>query len=298
MLFNEAMLKAAGHSAEAINALQQRQRGGLSGDAGYNYQRQYALVRLAELAASAPDATIAMEALCPVDDVVISHGDSHEHAQCKISATDTWTRNNNKLAHEFASQHALLVQYNAPNHRLVLVVTDGKQRTRLAAKAPPELKQVVHVVHMELPVPLHHHWTVARMRDALDALLPTAGRTPALREQLYKELNHFAGAPWQTAKVETVLLAIADRTLTPFVVAPSVRRPWRVTEADWHAAKSILGVIQGLTIDVSGDVCCYRYGLESGIVARCDTALFERFCHQVIVKGPATIEAFYEELPR
>ena len=107
MQFNEQHLKACSFSKKKLQNLRRRQRGGTSGQRGYEYQRRYALLRLAELSQTDPAASIAMEALCPVDDVVVEHAKGHEHAQCKISPDESWKKRGRKLAKEFREQRQL-----------------------------------------------------------------------------------------------------------------------------------------------------------------------------------------------
>jgi hypothetical protein len=298
MLFDDLKLKSAGLSETKIAALKRRQRGGQAGNAGYVYQRRYALLRLAELAVTAPEAVVAMEALCPVDDVVIEHTAGHEHAQCKISPTQSWAGDNNKLMREFKAQHTLLKKCGASQHRLVLVVAHERLGATLQVQVPRTLRAVVDVVVVEQSSPEHHPWKAARTIAALDALLPPALRTLGNREGLHKELNHFAFEPWQRTSAGSVLSAIAAETPFPIVLTGANRRIWSVVPAMWQSVTDVLCLIQGLTIDVTGDVCCYRFGVESGLVARCDTPLFKRFCKDVVAKLPGTMDAFYEVLPR
>ena len=102
-MFDDDDLLHGGLSKSAIAHLRSRQSGGESGAAGYRYQRRYALFRALQLAHTEPSASIAQEALCPVDDVVITAATS-EYAQCKMSSTETWTKKEKKLHTEFVAQ--------------------------------------------------------------------------------------------------------------------------------------------------------------------------------------------------
>lgn len=297
VLFDDGKLKAAGFSAKQIEKLRQRQRGGTSGQRGYTYQRRYALLRALELAFSNLQARLQMEALCPVDDVVVTEANRFEFAQCKVSDTETWGGNDNKLAKEFRDQRRLLMKSGIAeaNISLKLVVADDTQQVRLAKNTPATMKLCTTVEHFPLPIPEHHPWQVKRLADALDALLPPVLRGVSMREELFKELLHAAGEPWQSATVEELLDAAGRRTDLPLAYPRA--KPRSVTPQLWAQAEAILAAIPGLSIDLAGGVCCYSAPPESGFVARCDTARFARFVNDVIATRPRTMDAFLEVRP-
>jgi hypothetical protein len=297
MLFDEATLKSAGFSKKQIAHLKKRQDGGTSGASGYSYQRRYALLCALEAVLNNHHASVLMEALCPVDDVVIEGTTVHVHAQCKQSSGETWTKTKKKLTKEF-SQQAKLLERAGASFRLELVVTDAAQRDRLHKKRPERLKSVIDVVHFARAVPEHQPWAETRMARALDALLPVVLRGPSHREELYKEVNHQAGEPWQPATAGALItqMALAAPSV-PVVLPAGLRPPWSVTPADWQAVHNLLSQIPGLTIETSGDVCVYRHGFQSGLVARCDTPAFARFARSVVASKPTTMEDFMKVLP-
>lgn len=290
--FTDADLKRAGFSKNAIKKLYRRQKGGTSGARGFAYQRRYALLRTAELA-HVPGASVQMEALCPVDDVVTRQPSFVEHAQCKTSK-DTWGKNRKKLEKEFTDQRTLLraATLTDAEMKLVLVVADAACHAKLQQTIPLTLTGVTKAEHFPLPTPEHHPWTVTRFAVALDALLPPLLRgSPSWREAIYKELNHAAGEPWQPAKVSDILDAAAtSNLLLPLVF--SQPKPWTVTPTDWASAMTTLGRIQGLTIATTGGVCCYSELNGSGFIARCDTPRFKRFVEDVLRSKPATMADF------
>jgi len=296
--FDEAQLRAAGLSAKQIAALQQRQRGGTSGSRGYTYQRRYALLRATELARTNAAATIGMEGLCPVDDVVVDAAAAHEHAQCKISRVETWGAHKKKLEREFMQQLRLLRAAGVAEAdvRLLLVVADAARQAHLSQRTPPPLRACTTVEHFPLPVPEHHPWRVPRFAAALDALLPPLLRGPSWRETLFKELQHAAGDPWQRQLVIDLINAAGRSPDVPLIFP--IARSWSVTPARWQEANTILAGIPGLSIDLTGDVCCYGPPPDTGFIARCDTPRFERFVNDVIATRPVTMEDFMRVLPR
>ncbi len=298
MAFDEAQLKAAGFSKKKIEKLLARQRGGTSGQRGYVHQRRYALLRVAELVHTESPVTVEMEALCPVDDVVVTGPGLAEYAQCKVSEAETWTANDKKLTREFRDQHRLLLKSKIPPHtiQLVLVVADDGQCGRLLEKMPSSLLSTscTRVECFPLGVPEHHPWTIPRLAGALDDLLPPTLRDPNWRESVFKELNHAAGDPWQPLAAGDLLESAGRRG---FPIAYPRPRPWSITPDDWAQASAVLGGIPGLVIDCAGGVCCYRAPLQSGLIARCDTPGFARFVKDVIARGPQTMKDFLEVRP-
>ena len=293
--FTDADLRRAGFSNNAIKKLYSRQKGGTSGARGFAYQRRYALLRTVELA-HVTNASVQMEALCPVDDVVTRQPSLVEHAQCKTSK-DTWGKGKKKLEKEFTDQRRLLRALGVANSemKLVLVVADANCHTQLQKAIPPKLQKVTRVEHFPLAAPEHHPWTVTRFADALDALLPPLLRGPSSREDLYYAIDRVAREPWQPAKVSDILDA-AGQDLSLPLVFPQPRQ-WTVTPTDWSNAKYLLGLIQGLTIHTTGDVCCYSEPNGYGFIARCDTPRFARFVQDVISDRPSTINDFFRVRP-
>lgn len=109
-----------------------------------------------------------------------------------------------------------------------------------------------------------------------------------MRELLYKELNHAARDPWRPTTVQELLDAACVDPGVP--IALPQPKAWSVAPARWQQATAILAQIPALTVDVVGGVCCYSRPPESGVIARCDTARFERFVDDVIANPPQTME--------
>lgn len=302
MEFDEATLKAAGFSKKKIAMLVKRRRGGTSGTIGYIFQRRFALIRVVESSAEgATGTTIRMEVLCPVDDVVVTGAEGrHEHAQCKTSASDTWNKEGKKLTREFRDQRRLLMTHDVTEAqiRLVLVVADAAQAARLRVAMPTILRLCTRVDYVPHPEPNHCAWTIPRLRDALDQLLPSTLRTTTWREVLFKNLDHAAGQPWRGLTVSEILNAVAENERLPIALPGAMARAWSVPHELWGQALEILESINHLSIDVSGNVCYYRRDNESGMVARCDTPGFKRFAEDVVAFKPASMDELYKVLPR
>lgn len=289
-------------SQDQVKHLHARQRGGESGALGYRYQERYALLRATELCHEKNDVLIGMEALCPVDDVVIEDGGLHEHAQCKISATLSWDR---KLVREFRLQHSLFRRLGRTRYRLLLVVADATAGAKLQTHARRELRsrtsrktEVVHFPHAD---PENQVWRVPRFARALDKLLPPLLRTPSDREALYKELKHVLetspGWPGTSVSTRSMMARVAGHQALSIALPSSLRSAWSVSDAEWEEAQSALAQIPGFEMMTDGGVCCYRCGFDSGVIARCDTRRFQRFVHDVIARRPRTMEDFFEVRP-
>ncbi len=299
MMFDDDDLRNGGLSQSAIARLHSRQSGGESGAAGYQYQRRYALFRALQLAHTDRSASIAQEALCPVDDVVVTAATS-EYAQCKMSPTETWTRDRKKLQAEFVAQSKLLQRLGRVPARLVLVVPDAKRRALLETKRPFAVKAAsavpTYVACLEHPAVPSQPWTVPAVAAALDSLLPPILRVPSQRENLYRRLDSEANQPWTARTVEELCIIASQKDQRLPLVLPW-GRAWAITGSAWTAALDVLRAIPNLVMDTAGDICCYRSNRLQGFVARCDTPLFQRFVDDVTRNPPNTMIEFQRLVP-
>jgi len=299
LAFDKAGLLAAGLTSEAIGNLTRRRGGGTSGGLGYEYQRWYALLRVIQLATSQPDASVHMEGLCPVDDVIVENAPGYEFSQCKTSKDTTWSGANNKLKKEFLAQRSVNSKFGITSYRLLLVVPDKRSASRLTAKLPVKLAKCARVVLFPLAAPIHHHWTVPDCQSALDQLLPPLIRGASQREQLYRNISAAANSPWHTVTGRQLIGKVLEMNRElPVVVQANACGSWTVTMDLWNQALSCLGKIAGLKVDVTGDICCYALPpTDTGFVARCDSTRFRSFVASVITNQPRTMQEFMEVLP-
>lgn len=297
MRFTSTRLRKLGQSNRAIQQLRSRQRGGVSGASGYEYQRRFAILRVLELAAAGENGTVIMEALCPVDDVVVEHPGLHEHSQLKESPTETWGKDKKKLKREFSAQRSLMKRAKAGPFRLQLV-TPHAHRAKLLSKAtPPSLKLVVDVRHFPRPRIPQQAWVVPDVAKALGQLLipdPLSGRSQ--REQLWAAVNHACGNPWGTVLARDVVRR-AGRAQLDLPLRDARRRP-AIAQRHVTDALTIANAIPQLDVRIVDGICFSVFaGVERRLIGRVDTEAFARFIERILQRLPSTYDAFYEELP-
>ena len=299
MKFDKQTLKCRNTSKAVIEKLESRQRGGNSGGLGYEYQKRFALWRLIESASQNLDVPVDMETLCWVDDVYTEYSDGPEYTQCKISPSDTWTSRKHKLKKEFVAQKKLLEKFGVTPYKLLLVAADIAHVAKLSAEIPGSVGSVSSVQHFPHPDPLHHPWKIPQIAAGLNKLLPPLKRDSNSREQLYKAFSSETFTPWQVISSFDLINAIEHNSPTILLVMPSkIVKPWYGKSREkWDIAEKILRNIKELEIDLSGEICCFRAGHLSGVIAKCRSRKFEYFVDSVISKKPLTVAEFMEVLP-
>ena len=120
-------------------------------------------------------------------------------------------------------------------------------------------------------------------------------RDTSNRRNLYKRLDSDADKPW-TPRTVRELCAEASKDAHLALVVPE-GRAWAVAPEAWANALQLLRAIPTLVMDTTGDVCCYHAGQMKGLVARCDTKLFEHFVQNVGQTPPKTLSEFLRLVP-
>jgi len=296
MHFTNKKLRALGYSERGVQHLRSRQRGASAATGGFHYQRCFAVLRLLELAASHQDGRVFLDALCPVDDVVVESGGHHEHSQVKESATATWGRNGGQLRREFLAQWRLMRRARLDDYVLQVVTPHGHRASHFQHRAPTALKPVLSVRWFRRPRSPHRPWSVPDVERALDRLLLDPISGPAERERLWTAMNHACGTPWRGVRACTLLRDACrfDRDLP----ARDAKRRSGTASRQVRKALSILNSIPRLDVQIVDGICFFDFeGVERRFIARIDDPRFTRFVLRIISRKPADIRAVYEELP-
>lgn len=297
MQFTRKRLRALGCPEHAVAHLRSRRRGTLSATGGFHYQRCFAVLRVLELAASRQDGTVFLDALCPVDDVVVESGGHHEHSQVKESAVETWGRNGGKLRREFLAQDRLMKQAAARSYCLQIVTPHGQRASHFRRLAPAALKGVLAVRRFPHPrAAANRPWIVPDVARALDGLLLVPFGGTSQREQLWVAVNHACRTPWRSVRVRTVV-EDAGR----FVPMLPLRDPMRRSAASKRevaAALDVLNAIPRLDARIVDGICLIECaGVGRRFVARVDDSGFARFIRRILLRRPVNYRAVRAELP-
>jgi hypothetical protein len=291
MRFTKKTLKSAGLSDEAILKLRRRHVGGVSASEGFDYQRSWAVLQFALIASGSAEGTVGLEALCPVDDVVVTHKRRHAHHQVKLGSV-TWTGNSGKLADEFRLQKKLM-RARTGSFDLGLVTGSKRGAAALQKARPKDLKSCTTVHHHAAP-PSGRYWELPAIRVALASIMADqAGLSQveaayALIEQALKRAT--GGRPVNVHRTINRLV----RDGGPPFLRPALNQP---LPANWKRARVQVGNVHGLKLHIHKGMCTYEHLTGSGIVGAVDRPAFARFIARVLKQKPATFQQFWAVLP-
>lgn len=132
--------------------LQNKNRGGSSGQKGTRYEDYFAIYKLAQLAPHILETGLVVyftgQILAFVDDLIIDIPDQPlQHYQLKNSNTVSWSTGTHPIQDDFANQHHLNQTVCARASQLFLVVADAARAATLEANIPAVVEVFSQVLH-------------------------------------------------------------------------------------------------------------------------------------------------------
>ncbi len=137
---------------KALQYLQNKNRGGTSGQKGTRYEDLFAVYQLATLGMAVLEGQqeiyLFSQVLAFVDDLIIDcNTTALRHYQLKNSLSVSWTSNDHQITRDFEQQHALNQQAKNRDCQLYLVVADSALQATLQARTPQSIQAFSQVLH-------------------------------------------------------------------------------------------------------------------------------------------------------
>lgn len=299
MLQDEDWLRRAGASDEDIEVVRGRHRGGVSGSRGGEYERAYALHRMIAMLAQGVEtlqdgAAVLIQAVAPVDDVVVVDLPRFDFCQARLSASTRWI-GTAAIAPAFEMQLRFCdASPDIHDFRLIVVTPHPDVAALLEQSMPTHLNLHTVVEHFPEPRTLPEMAGVTGLsRTNADDLCVV--RLESHRSDLVKLLAGSLGAVapgthWVVLEVVEWLESL--QSTAPFRL--------RAIELDppVEATLDRLEEIDDLEVLVEGGICYYRRQdaahivLEEGIIGRVGRESFNRFVRRIMESMPVTFEEF------
>lgn len=293
-------LKAAGVGREELDALARQTRGGAAGSGGFGYEDQFAIACLITHSVGwferDEDCLLTVgHRYCWVDDVVLERADAEEYAQLKTSPSETWGKDEGRLAQQFRRQAAVCRSRGVGKFLLRVVTPHEEREQHFRTQMPDDLRDSTQALHFpDGALRWVGDGSIAWALAALCADEPE----PSVREQLLRAM--VAAYHWmlqtgaRTWRVSAFTAEVARDARIPLRSAAAV-----ADGALWEAVTSALHKsLPELRLRLNRGFLVYEYfDDERGLVARADSELTARFLARLAKRTPTTIEQFHEELP-
>lgn len=300
-MFTKADLHRFGLTSAEVRHLERRRRGGESGGAGYRYQHHFAAVEVLKATADfldgGPDAEVAEEGLCWVDDVVVRAATTR-FFQLKIGRKDSWRARKGKLQREFLSQHKLCLAASV-GHQLHVVTPHKGKVAQFNARAPSAIKSVFSAEYFPQQRLRRDLWAAGGpaynvVRRICAANPDSHSQRELVAAKLISEWED-SGSPTDPKRVSAVLArAWADPEVP-------IRRKTFAEPTAWSAAVAAVAGVSGLSLVLRDGFAFYEYiGLsgarQDGMIGACDGAHVSRVLDRLVSRPPSTFDEFWREL--
>ncbi len=278
--------------AATLKYLQNKNRGGSSGQKGTRYEDYFAVYKLTQLARGIIEfgsrVHFSSQLLAFVDDLVIDiNGERRQHYQLKNSSNVAWASGKHPIQADFANQQRLNQNYPHRSH-LFLVVADKACATRLVANIPADIQPFSRVVYFPYaPDIMALLEQVPGFKDALTYLSAFENPEPDKLDYVAKAL---IGA-WVTSNFINVsgkdLLLIAQRQTPQYI------RSFTTNLELEPQFEKILRNIEDLEYNLAKGFLHWDYadGLQYGTQPySIETDAFRRLQERIIHHNPRTFE--------
>lgn len=303
VVFDDELFGSAGMDDVLRRKSQNMVRGGAAGQAGYDYQRDYALFLLLEHAAGAevsPSFAVSEQASGGfVDDVVVDDGPRAIYCQIKRDAEITWTKRARELSICFEDQ-ARLCRAAGCDFVLRLVVHEEHRARLLREDLPTTLKSLAEVCWFPDYEPRRRIWADPESVwfEPLCELSVRARSTNA-REVIFA-VCHNAMKDLVDVEGFVSVGALLDQVASLGYV--SVRRPWVVEPPQWAQVRDAVAHVAGFALylqegSVHWEMCYPDESLEQGMIGAVDGAKWQTFAAKVLATQPQDIDMLWDILP-
>lgn len=298
MEFNEKTLKDAGFTDEEVQWVNNKNTGGETGGAGYDYQKFYAVHRLLCSTTGyldhGQDFGAKEQEFCFIDDLVFVNGSpSHEFCQSKTNQNTTWGYKDGKLKKEFRSQKRLCEYYKI-NFHLRIVTHDEKIQKGLIKNVPLDLQGCTSI---ECFPKIKIIWDLADLESPSFQALMDLNASRMAPENACKTIAAVFFVAWMNRDPaeylyvsEIIASALASDENLP------IRQNLPYPEG-WIGSQISLMQIPDLSVILNNGFCYYVYGNERGRIARQGTPSFDRFLKRILDDPPTNFEEFMEHVP-
>lgn len=278
--------------AVTLKYLQNKNRGGSSGQKGTRYEDYFAVYKLAQLArriiAFDSNVQFSSQLLAFVDDLIIEINAAQiQHYQLKNSANVSWTSGKHPIQKDFANQQKL--NHNRyPRSHMFLVVADQACATRLVANIPSDIQSFSRVSYFPYaPDTMALVDQLPGFKHALTYLSAFENPEPDKLDYVAKAL---IGA-WVTSNFTNVsgkeLLLTAQRQTPQYI------RSFETTFEIDPQLEKILSSIEDLRYNLAKGFLHWDYadGLQYGVQPySIETEPFRRLQERIIHHNPRTFE--------
>ena len=284
--------------------MKRKAAGGDAGGQGYEYETDYSILCMIEqvsriLSGEVQEASVSIQGIGYVDDVIRDSDGIYTYSQLKISAAETWGRDGGKLKEDFQAQVRLCESCGVEDYNMEIVTPHEDRVEHFEANMPralrPRTRVLLHPSHKPTS------WSFSRTSDephpALEFLVQldvSSGASSSALEAIYYEVRTI----WERSGTERAAPRDARMVLARLQASQvvNVRDANTALDEEGLTVISSLG-IEGLEITVDAGFLRYRYGLEEAIIGKIGTSAIDKFLQRISRKPPADFETFLEELP-
>ena len=279
--------------ATTLAYLQNKNRGGNSGQKGTRYEDYFAIYKLTQLAQAILESelkvSLSSQILAFVDDLIIDiDTEPLQHYQLKNSATVSWTTGKHPIQEDFAHQEQLNKTDLQRDSHLSLVVSNLTCVEQLTATIPPSIKSFSHVLHF--PYDPNILTVIGQIPDFKQTLIYLSAFDQPEPDKIDYAVKALIGA-WITCEASSILglelLNIAQRQ------SPQYIRSFRTDLTLDVEVKKILDNIPDFSYSFSKGFLHWEYahGLDSGTPPySIETDAFGRLQERIKQQKPQTFE--------
>lgn len=279
--------------SDVLSYLENKNRGGVSGEKGNTYENFFAVYQLAllskEVIEDGREINFYSQIIAFVDDLIVvcQNNATFRHYQLKNSITVAWGEELKSIADDFSKQY-ILNQSMSRETKLHLVVSNQELRAKLDESMPAALKTYTQVLHFPYESSLVK--VIARQPDFYEAIEYLCAFDNPAPDKIECVATVLLGAWVSNNKSGVCVIEILKKAQdsTPSFIR-SFSQQWQLDPE----VESILSKIEGLSYNLIRGFLHWEYGngLDTGTLPySLDTEKFKRFQELLKRNKPTSFE--------